>query len=749
MRRANKIVSAALALIMTASAAAGSVVVCAEYDAPAVVETDSPVPDETGFIIENGVLTGYTGEGGYVVIPDTLTKIGNEAFKDNTAITSVAVPDSVTDIGNDAFMNCTSLVSVNIGSGVENLDNIYLFGEDPSPFKGSVKLAEINVSDNNPYFCSVNGVLFSKDKSVLIKYPYAKKGSYTIPDGVKEIRAAFFDCTGITAVTIPDSETYIDYYAFSGCTSLKSAKLPAGIEMIRIGIFENCTSLSSVNIPDSVTKIGDSAFSNTALTSVNISQNINEIGYQAFYGCKKLKGFKVSADNTTYKSLDGVLIEEDALVCYPAGKASKKYTIPNEVVAIYPTAFAESSVEEITVHANVDYLEDSFYGAEALKKINIAESNPNYTDIDGVVFSKDGKAILIYPEGHGESYTIPEGVTDIGQNVLCPFINCSKLTNIVIPDSVKIIYDNAFEKCTSLTSVTLPSGLERIGQLVFADCTSLRSVFIPGSVTDMSPISFKDFGASATFMGCTALKDVYYGGSEEAWKKITVDYDLRPNSSESLGLNADCVIHYNYTPDPLADFPLSVNGKGFKTLDEAMKELSKATGDIKIELNDNVSGKKFALPKSASSVTIVGNGFVLTVPSVSASCDLMLQNVTLKTAKGANAAVTAKKALTATNCTLGKTAVTGDAVLESCTVGVLTAKGNLTITGGAFEQITASGKAGTVTTLGGTIVINKALTVSNDLVVTDCADIIVNGKFAPKGTMTFGAIKAFIVKNGK
>ncbi|MBQ9385160.1 MAG: hypothetical protein IJT87_13095, partial [Ruminiclostridium sp.] len=113
--------------------------------------------------------------------------------------------------------------------------------------------------------------------------------------------------------------------------------------------------------------------------------------------------------------------------------------------------------------------------------------------------------------------------------------------------------------------------------------------------------------------------------------------------------------------------------------------------------------------------------------------DLTLENITLKTAKGTAAAVTAKKALTVTNCTLG----------------TVKAAANLTVTDSTFDALTASGKAGTSTTLGGTIVINKALTVSNDLVVTDGADITVNGKFTPKGTMTFGAIKAFIVKNGK
>lgn len=164
------------------------------------------------FVIEVGVLKEYHGASVDVVIPDGVVEIQNECFKD-LKIKSVIIPDSVTSIGDGAFSNCKSLIS-------------------------------IKVDDNNIY-ASDNGVLFNKDKTILIKYPIGKSDTeYNILDSVTSIDiSAFEDCTSLTSVTIPDKVTSIGNYAFYGCTSLASVIIPESVTSIGNDAFKNCTNL--------------------------------------------------------------------------------------------------------------------------------------------------------------------------------------------------------------------------------------------------------------------------------------------------------------------------------------------------------------------------------------------------------------------------------------------------------------------------------------------------------------------------
>ena len=302
------------------------------------------------------IYTYKVGSDGTVTITDC----------DDSAQGAITIPSQidgkpVTSIGSGAFHGCSSLTSITIPNSVTIIGNI--------AFDWCKKLTQINVDKANTTYSSVNGVLFNKDKTELIRYPEGKADtSYAIPNGVTSIGDwAFQSCNSLTSITIPDSVTSIGTMAF-----------------------EDCSSLTSITIPDSVTSIDR----------------------HAFFVCRKLNQINVDTANTAYSSVNGVL------------------------------------------------------------------------------FNKEKTKLIRYPEGKADtSYSIPDGVTSIGNSA---FYGCSNLTSITIPDGVTIIDINAFQYCRSLTSIT-----------------------IPDSVTYIS---------AEAFDGCDSLKAAYYLGFSEQWAEVSIEW---------------------------------------------------------------------------------------------------------------------------------------------------------------------------------------------------------------------------------
>ena len=375
----------------------------------------------------------YEIEDGKVTITDCDTSLSGDIV-----LPSKIEGKPVTSIGDDAFYKCSSLTSITIPNGVTSIG--------VNAFVDCRKLNQINVDTANTAYSSVNGVLFSKDKTELIKYPEGKADtSYSIPDSVTSIgNSAFCDCYSLTSITIPNSVTSIGWYTFSDCSSLTSITIPDSVTRIGYGAFENCSSLTSITIPNSVTSIGGRAFSGcSSLASITIPDGVTSIGGSAFSGCSSLTSI----------------------------------TIPDSVTSIGDHAF---------------------FGCKGLTSITIPDG---VTSIGSYAF---------YGCKGLTSITIPVSVTSIGIHA---FNDCSSLTSITIPDSVTSIGDSAFKRCGSLTSVAIPDSVTSIGWSAFSGCSSLTSITIPDGVTSIG---------SSAFFGCSSLKDVYYSGTQEQWKKISI-----------------------------------------------------------------------------------------------------------------------------------------------------------------------------------------------------------------------------------
>ena len=392
-----------------------------------------------------------------ITIPNGVTYISDDAFSGCKSLASITIPDSVTSIRSSAFGGCTSLSSITIPSSVTSIGS--------SAFGGCASLTTINVATGNQNYVSVNGVLYNKDKTTIMRYPAGKKEkNYRISDGVTCIDGdAFESCTSLTSIKIPDGVTSIGGSAFSGCTSLTSIKIPDGVTSIGGSAFSGCTSLTSITIPDGVTSIRDSTFEGcTSLTNITIPDGVRSLGNWTFEDCKSLTGI----------------------------------TIPNSVDGIYAGVFNGcSSLTSITIPDSVRTITgEAFEGCTSLTTINVATGNQNYVSVNGVLYDDDKTAIICYPAGKKDkNYKILDGVTWIGSSA---FSGCTSLTSITIPNSVTFIPDNAFSGCTSLSSITIPDGVTSIGNWAFKDCTSLASVTIPSSVTETGYCSF---------IGCTSL----------------------------------------------------------------------------------------------------------------------------------------------------------------------------------------------------------------------------------------------------
>lgn len=204
-------------------------------------------------------------------------------FPNSSTVRTVEIPDvcegvPVTKIADFAAVNLESLEVVRIGKNVREI-GVWAFENDQ-------KLRAFEVDPENPYFCSEEGVLFTRDMKTLLFYPASRglrgaddTSTYAIPEGVQTVRTkAFYKCGRLAGVSLPQSLTSLEEKAFFRCGSLKDVKLPQELDFIGKDAFGYCTGLTEIVIPKSVTQIGEYAFYNcTGLKSVRMEGRESEL----------------------------------------------------------------------------------------------------------------------------------------------------------------------------------------------------------------------------------------------------------------------------------------------------------------------------------------------------------------------------------------------------------------------------------------------------------------------------------------
>ncbi len=384
--------------------------------------------------------------------------------------------------------------------------------------------------------------------------------SVVIPDGVTSIGGyAFRCCYALESITIPNSVASIGVFAFSECPALENISIPQGVESIGKSTFMGCTSLEGVALPNSITSIGDSAFKDcTSLAAIAIPESVISIGIYAFENCS-LTGEVVVPDSVesigcgAFKSCDAI-----TGITLPFVGATKDNDTTDthftHIFGEYGDVEVPANLNKVVITKASQIENYAFSECGGLSQIILSNT---LTSIDNFAFNKCSSL---------KSIVIPHSVTRIGVGA---FANCSSLSSIVVEPENPVYYsvdnclietnsktlvaacktsvmptdgrverigDYAFSGCTTFDSFTIPDQVVYIGAAAFGGCTSLKSIIIPNGFTSISPSVFANCTSLTTitipksvteisyyaFDGCTSLRDVYYDGTAEDRKQIQI-----------------------------------------------------------------------------------------------------------------------------------------------------------------------------------------------------------------------------------
>ncbi len=391
-----------------------------------------------------------------VELPESLTKIGGSAFSGCVKLSEIQLPENLQQVAAGAFDHCERLQALTLPAG--------LTAFSPLSVTGCESLAAFNVAEGNPAFAAKDGVLFSKDGSVLICYPQGKTGNgYNVPNEVKEIGDRAFESAKIKQISLPDGLTKLGDGAFVG-SGLTEFTLPKTVSAVPEALLGGCAALKKVTLHEGVTAIGSGAFFEcAALAKIDLPAGLQRIGSDAFCFCAALRE-----------------------VTLPAGLSELGYG-----------AFSRTGISTVTIPVAITVLDsDLFSFCENLSEVKL----------------HDGITSLGYGLFRGctalEHISLPESVTEIKPTCFAG----SGLKEFTFPKGVTRTETHLFENCTSIKTVDCP-GIERICFDAFRNCTALEKVTFGSALKEIT---------AGAFDGCKSLRDVYYAADLEHWRAVSV-----------------------------------------------------------------------------------------------------------------------------------------------------------------------------------------------------------------------------------
>lgn len=454
-------------------------------------------------------VTGNDGSVTEVNIPATVTinsveypvrVIGNQAFMNSINITTVAIAKGIKSIENHAFAYCSSLELIYIPEGVISIGN--------GAFYQCVNLKTITIPEG---VTSINNQTFEYCSSLK---------SITIPKGVVNIGDhAFSCCSSLTSIFIPEGVISIGMYAFYNCSSINSIEIPLGVKNIYDNAFQYCSSLFEVIFNVGLETIGVRAFEGCLLLeNVVLPEGLKSLSSGVFDGCSSLYSLELPSTINDISSYLPIPTSLSKLVC--KGTTPPSGAPPYETVVFVPEGCYEvyneawpirAIVEGDGVGVDVNITTPGTLGLEILKQVDYLK-DVNYLKVSGVLNSDDFEIIrggsmpnLIEIDYSGlkiesiSSNTLPSPQRYI--NIVLPeslkavepnTFTSPNLRDIVIPEGVALIGDEAFRKCLMLKDVSLPSTLTNIGNHCFHNCANLENITLPEGLASLGYYAFGD-----------------------------------------------------------------------------------------------------------------------------------------------------------------------------------------------------------------------------------------------------------------
>lgn len=470
----------------------------------------------------------YCGGFTKVIVPNTVQKIGSEAFASCQELLEVTIGNNVTSIGDSAFSNCQSLKkatlpsklkkipdglfsqcyeleTVNFPSGLTEIgfgafymtditaaplpNTVKVIGEEA--FSWAQKLKSVNLPEG---LTEISNRAFSGTTLESVKLPStikriglgafsgAKIKEVNVPNGVTEIwQEAFDGCRQLKKVTIPDTVTYLGDSIFKNCDALTDVRLSSKLKEIPDFAFRECRTLKKIVIPNSVTKIGNNAFSMCpVLEDVTLPSKLKELGDTAFYWCFELSSLTLP---DTVEKVGYLAFRNTAIKTMNCPKSLKKCGYNPFLDTPFSTEQSKGGIYWGKWLIGYEFFPDIYdYNTDAWKETKVSIK-------DGTVGIANHTFCPVYEETYPykiKSIKIPDSVKYIGDMAF----NSAEFTSLTIPDSVIDIGEYAFSGCKNLAKLTLSKNLKLIRNHVFANCTSLKTIKIPESVQEIEGLAF-------------------------------------------------------------------------------------------------------------------------------------------------------------------------------------------------------------------------------------------------------------------
>ena len=376
------------------------------------------------------------------------------------------IPDSVEVIQSGALSSCKKIINVTVPENTD-LGQAHFYGWD--------SLQNVMIAENHDTYISEDGIMYDKTDKELVCYPAGRSGIFTVPENVTTIASGAFSGNSLRKIYISSNVIEMEAGTFSGCNSLEeitvddnnvvfssyqgilynknkteiiicpmgksgTIELAYGITTIESDDFYGNDNITEIIFPDSLTSIGDSAFSRCeGITEVSLPENVKTLGMSAFQGCTSLK----------------------------------RIDLPSEMTYIggYCTFLDCVNLTDITIPRNVTSIGMRvFEGCDNLREIKVDKDNTVLYEENGIVYNAIQKKLECCPGGISGVVEVPEGIEIIGAY---SFVGCEKITEIILPTSIKELKEATFARCNNLKKIVIPVMTVELGEFIFDDCENL------------------------------------------------------------------------------------------------------------------------------------------------------------------------------------------------------------------------------------------------------------------------------------